>query len=95
MSKSFRERVLQIVRRIPSGRVMTYKAVAQAAGSPRAYRAVGAVLSTNFDARIPCHRVICSDGSLGGYNRGQRQKRKLLEQEGVGPAGFEPATNRV
>ncbi len=61
---------------------MTYKEVATKAGNSKAARAVGAVLRTNYDPEIPCHRVIRSDGSLGSYNRGGTvRKRKLLKNE--------------
>ena len=63
---------------------MTYAEVAQAAGSPRAFRAVGAVMKQNYDPAVPCHRVIRSDGTLGEYNRGGREaKKRLLESEGA------------
>ncbi len=81
MKNNFRDRVLAVVKTIPKGKTMTYKQVAKAAGSPRAYRAVGNILSTNYDPEIPCHRVIRSDGSPGGYNRGSLKKQKLLAQE--------------
>lgn len=60
---------------------MTYKEVAFLAGHPGAYRAVGNILSKNHDPNIPCHRVIRSDGQLGGYNGGEEQKKRLLELE--------------
>lgn len=60
---------------------MTYKEVARKAGRPRAYRAVGNILHANCDPEIPCHRVIRSDGKIGGYNRGVRNKARLLEGE--------------
>ena len=82
-SKSFRERVLAEVRKIPSGSTRTYKEVAALSGNPRAARAVGAILKTNFDSDIPCHRVVKSDTSLGGYNRGVALKKKLLLAERV------------
>lgn len=78
---SFRLRVLAIVARIPRGKTLTYKEVAKRAGNPKAARAVGAILKTNFDPNIPCHRVIRSDGTIGGYNRGTQQKKKLLAEE--------------
>jgi methylated-DNA-[protein]-cysteine S-methyltransferase len=68
--KSFSDKVRDIVRKIPKGKTMTYKEVAARAGNPKAARAVGAVMRTNYDPSIPCHRVIASDGSMGGYNRG-------------------------
>jgi O-6-methylguanine DNA methyltransferase len=80
---AFKEKVFAIVKRIPEGSVLTYKQVAEKAGSPRAFRAVGSVLKTNFDPTIPCHRVIRSDGKTGEYNRGAAQKRELLKREGA------------
>jgi O-6-methylguanine DNA methyltransferase len=80
-SVSFTERVLEVVRRIPAGKTMTYREVAAAAGRPGAARAVGFVMKHNYDPAIPCHRVIRSDGKLGGYNRGVEQKLNLLRQE--------------
>ena len=80
----FSEQVREVVREIPAGSVMTYKEVAEATGRPLAHRAVANVMAQNFDPTVPCHRVIRSDGKLGGYNRGGvEQKRKLLENEGV------------
>lgn len=81
--KEFKERVLKIVGKIPRGKVMTYKEVAFLAGRPKAYRAVGNILSHNYNPRIPCHRVIRSDGKLGGYNRGTKRKKFLLQKEGA------------
>lgn len=80
---SFTLRVHSVVARIPKGKTMTYKDVAVAAGSPRAFRAVGSILKQNYDPAIPCHRVIKSDGTLGQYNRGKAKKRALLMEEGV------------
>ena len=63
---------------------MTYKEVAARAGNFRAARAVGAIMRTNFDPDIPCHRVVRSDGGMGGYNRGGAgRKRELLKEEGA------------
>ena len=62
---------------------MSYAEVARAVGKPRAYRAVAMALAKNYDLAIPCHRVIRSDGTLGGYNRGPANKRKLLQKEGA------------
>lgn len=71
------------MRKIPEGKTVTYKDVALLAGSPRAYRAVGNILNQNYDPQIPCHRVIRSDGKLGGYNRGSELKKEKLLSEGV------------
>lgn len=79
----FRKKVLDVVSRIPSGTVLTYKEVARLSGSPRACRAVGTIVSKNFDPKIPCHRVVRSDGTIGNYNRGSNEKNRKLRQEGV------------
>lgn len=81
MQKTFQQRVFNIVSNIPKGQTKTYKEVAALAGSPKAYRAVGNILTTNYDPSIPCHRVIRSDGKLGGYNRGSKRKQELLKEE--------------
>jgi methylated-DNA-[protein]-cysteine S-methyltransferase len=78
---SFSERVWQVVREIPKGRVLTYKEVARLAGNERACRAVGNILNKNYDKSIPCHRVIRSDGRTGGYNRGAEKKITILKRE--------------
>lgn len=83
MTQDFKIRVYKVVSSIPAGKFLTYKEVAARAGSPRAYRAVGNILTKNYDPRIPCHRVIRSDGKLGGYNRGEEEKRKRLKAEGA------------
>ena len=80
--KTFSEKVYEVVKKIPKGKVLTYKEVAKKAGSPTAYRAVGNILNKNYDPKIPCHRVIRSDGKLGGYNRGAKNKEKILKKEG-------------
>ncbi len=80
-NSTFRERVFDVVCKIPKGQTLTYAEVARRAGSPRAYRAVGNILTTNYNPDIPCHRVIKSDGTLGGYNRGEDMKKKILEDE--------------
>ncbi|MCK9378749.1 MAG: MGMT family protein [Candidatus Moranbacteria bacterium] len=78
---TFKSKVFDVVREIPRGKTLTYKQVAEKVGSPKAYRAVGNILNKNFDPEIPCHRVIRSDGKLGGYNRGEDKKREILEKE--------------
>jgi O-6-methylguanine DNA methyltransferase len=79
----FKEKVFSIVRAIPKGEVLTYKQVAHEAGRPRAFRAVGNILNTNYDPKIPCHRVVRSDGKTGGYNRGATRKKEILTKEGA------------
>ena len=81
---SFRERVYKVVRKIPKGKIMTYKEVAERAGVARGWRVVGNVLNKNPDLkRIPCHRVIRSDGRVGGYKYGNNKKTSLLRKEGI------------
>lgn len=84
MKKSFSDKVRDVVRKIPKGKTMTYADVARKAGNPKAARAVGAVMRSNYAPEIPCHRVVRSDGSLGSYNRGgEKRKRALLQNEGA------------
>ncbi|MES2216287.1 MAG: MGMT family protein [Patescibacteria group bacterium] len=80
---TFTEQVFSIVRKIPKGKVMTYQEVAYKIGRPGAARAVGTALSKNYDPQIPCHRVIRTDGGMGGYNRGLKNKIKILKKEGA------------
>ncbi len=81
---TFKENVLEIVKNIPKGTVMTYKEVAEKAGNKNASRAIGNIMAANQDKNVPCHRVIKSDGSIGMYNglRG-KSKEALLKKEGV------------
>jgi methylated-DNA-[protein]-cysteine S-methyltransferase len=78
----FKEKVFSVVENIPKGTTLTYKAVAEKAGRPMAFRAVGNILNTNYNPQIPCHRVVRSDGKIGGYNRGSKRKAELLRKEG-------------
>ncbi len=78
----FQKRVYKVVKKIPKGKILTYKEVARKIGNPKAYRAVGNVLNKNLDPLIPCHRVIKSNGKTGGYNRGVNMKIELLKEEG-------------
>ncbi len=78
---NFKQQVLKIVKTIPKGQIMSYKRVATLVGKSQAYRVVGNILNKNHDSDIPCHRVVKSDGSLGGYNRGRDVKQRLLEAE--------------
>lgn len=80
---TFKEKVFKLVEKIPEGKTMTYKEIAELTSSPRAWRAVGNILNKNKNPKIPCHRVIRSDGKLGGYNKGEKKKRELLKKEGT------------
>lgn len=80
----FKKRVYEVVGKIKKGQVLTYKKVAELAQSPRAWRAVGNALNNNPDLKnIPCHRVVRSDGGIGGYKFGIKRKMTLLKKEGV------------
>lgn len=80
---AFRQRVLAAVRRIPPGRVATYADIADLAGHPRAWRAVGNIMRACHDPATPCHRVIGAGGALGGYGGNLQLKRELLRCEGL------------
>jgi len=82
----FQLKVWAYLRKIPPGSVKTYSQVAKAIGNPLAARAVANAIGKNpYAPKIPCHRVIRSDGSLGGYSGrgGIKTKRFLLKKEGV------------
>ena len=82
--KSFSEKVYEVVQHIPKGKTMTYGEVAAKAGNPKAARAVGMLMSKNYNPRIPCHRVVRRDGKESGYNRGGwPRKFKRLQEEGA------------
>jgi methylated-DNA-[protein]-cysteine S-methyltransferase len=84
LTGGFGRRVLQRTARIPYGEVSTYRDVAAAAGSPRGARAAGNALGANpIPIVIPCHRVLHSDGGLGGYGGGIEKKQFLLRLEGA------------
>jgi|TARA_S200000501_G_scaffold359512_1_gene385514 methylated-DNA-[protein]-cysteine S-methyltransferase len=82
----FQIKVWNAISKIPKGKVKTYKELARSIRKPKASRAVANACGKNpFPIKIPCHRVIRSDGRLGGYsgNGGIKTKRKLLRSEGV------------
>ena len=82
----FQLKVWNYLKKIPKGKVKTYLEVAEAIGKPKAFRAVAYAIGKNpYPPKIPCHRVIRSDGSLGGYSGkgGIKKKRRLLEIEKV------------
>jgi len=80
----FKNKVYEIVRKIPRGKIMTYKRVAKLVGQPKAWRAVGNALNKNLNKKtIPCHRVIRSNGKIGGYKYGIKKKIALLIKEGI------------
>ena len=83
MALTFTEKVFEAVKKIPKGEVRTYGQIAKAIGKPGSARAVGNALNKNYNPTIPCHRVVRADGATGGYNRGAKQKRTLLKEEGA------------
>lgn len=91
----FQRRVYDAMAQIPHGEVASYGEIAREVGSPRAFRAVGQACNRNpLPIVIPCHRVVASDGTLGGYGGGLAVKRSLLALErgtDVPPGGWEPA----
>lgn len=81
---NFQRKILNLVSKIPRGKVTTYKKLAEAIGKPKAQRAVGNALAKNpKPKKIPCHRVVKSNGKIGNYTHGKKKKEKLLQDEGV------------
>ena len=78
----FKKEVYKLVRKIPKGKITTYGEIARALRT-RAYRHIGKILKENRDKKVPCHRVVLSNGKVGGYNRGINTKIKLLRKEGI------------
>lgn len=79
----FQEECYRLLRQVPKGRVTTYQAIAKALNS-KAYRAVGSAMNKNpYAPKVPCHRVVNSDGRLGGFAHGSNAKIKILKKEGV------------
>ena len=84
----FQRTAWEAMRRIPFGSTISYGEQAKAIGKPKAFRAVGSANGRNpVPIIVPCHRVLASDGSLGGYSLGLSMKRRLLALEGVSVAG--------
>jgi len=83
-SKTFNERCYEVLRKVPKGRVTTYKEIAKALKT-KAYRAVGNAMNKNpYAPEVPCHRVVSSDGGIGGFASGIDNKIQILKREGVG-----------
>lgn len=80
----FQKKVLAFVKKIPKGKVCSYRDVARAIGSPKAVRAVGGALNKNPSPLVvPCHRVVQTGGKVGGYALGADKKIRILKDEGV------------
>lgn len=83
VKKSFDEKCYEVLKRVPKGRVTTYKEIALSLGT-KGYRAVGNAMNKNPHAPIvPCHRVVKSNGSIGGFALGVKKKIKMLKSEGI------------
>jgi O-6-methylguanine DNA methyltransferase len=80
---AFRRRVLQLVSRIPPGRVATYGDLAERAGRPRAARAVGRIMAAGDRPGLPYHRVVAASGRIGGFGGSPTLKAALLAAEGL------------
>ncbi len=85
MVTEFQQRVYDVLTKVPSGRITTYKELGKAIGGKgQIYRAIGNALNKNpFAPRIPCHRVVRSNGSLGGFSHGSSAKILILKKEGI------------
>lgn len=81
MPTQFQQKVYREVRKIKRGKIKSYGEIAKILKTSA--RAVGQALKRNRIKKVPCHRIICSNGKLGGYNRGVRLKAKILKQEGI------------
>ena len=82
--KSFNSLCYQILKKVPRGKATTYKEIARAAGKPKAARAVGNAMNRNpFAPKVPCHRVVKSNGEVGGFASGTKKKIEMLKKEGI------------
>jgi methylated-DNA-[protein]-cysteine S-methyltransferase len=82
-SSTFNQRCYEILVKVPKGKVTTYKEIARAFKS-KAYRAVGNAMNKNpYAPRIPCHRVVKSNGEVGGFASGIKKKIEMLRKEGI------------
>ena len=78
----FNQKVYNLVKKIKKGKISTYSSITKKLNS-KAYQAVGNALNKNNSKSIPCHRVINSNGNIGGFNKGVKNKIKLLKEEGI------------
>lgn len=72
----------EFLKQVPKGKVTTYKELAKALDT-KAYRMIGTYMKQNTNEEVPCHRVVKSNGEVGNYNKGQKQKISLLKKEGI------------
>ena len=81
---SFQAQCYEALKKVPSGKVITYSGLAKMVGRPKAHRAVGNAMNKNpFAPQVPCHRVVKSNADLGGFGGGSQLKIKRLQEEGV------------
>ena len=81
--KNFNEKCYELLKKVPKGKVTTYKSLAEALGT-KAYRAVGNAMNRNpYSPKVPCHRVIKNNGEIGGFAGGTKKKIELLRNEGI------------
>jgi methylated-DNA-[protein]-cysteine S-methyltransferase len=79
---NFNQKCYQILKQVPKGKVTTYKAIAEKLNT-KAYRAVGNAMNKNPSKDVPCHRVIKSNGEVGGFAHGTKKKISMLKKEGI------------
>ena len=77
------EIIYALAKKIPRGKVTTYGELARLLGGRKYSRKVGSILNKNSNPEVPCHRVVYSDGKVGGFRRGQQEKIKILREEGL------------
>lgn len=83
MTTNFQKRVYKILKKVPKGKVTTYGAIAKKLGK-KSYRAVGTALNKNpYAPHVPCHRVVKSNGEVGGFAHGTKKKMEMLRKEGI------------
>ncbi len=81
--KSFSEKCYELLKKVPKGKITTYKILAEKLET-KAYRAVGNAMNKNpYAPRVPCHRVVKSDGEVGGFESGTKKKIEMLKREGI------------
>lgn len=84
MLTRFQQKVYNLLRKIPKGKITTYKLLAKAVGKPKNWRQIGRILSQNpHPPKYPCYKVVKSNGEIGGYNNGRNAKKKLLQKDGL------------
>ena len=82
-TEKFSSRCYSLLKRVPNGKVTTYKALAKVLGT-KAYRAVGTAMNKNpYAPEVPCHRVVKSNGEVGKFAHGTKKKNEMLKREGI------------